>query len=167
MTHPVSWFSIQGPNGHALQEFYKHVFGWQLHPMPGGDMLGVPSSKGGIPGGIGASPSHQASVAVYVTVGDIDAQFGKIQRAGGRMVMPKTELPGGMGTIAGFNDPAGNWIGLWQEGAKAAKASSAKKQSGAKKAGGAKKKTASASATTKKKASTGGAPKKKAAKRGR
>lgn len=145
------------------------MFGWQLHPMPGSDMLGVPSSTGGIPGGIGASPLHQpASVAVYVTVGDIDAQFGKIQRAGGRMVMPKTELPGGMGTIAGFHDPAGNWIGLWQHGAKAAqgsrasaKASSTKKKSGAKKAGGAKKKTASAPATSKKKASAGRPAKKK------
>ena len=121
MSHAVNWFSIQGPNGHALQQFYKQVFGWAMKPQPGaGDMMMVPPEKGGIPGGIGASMNHQPSVAVYVSVGDIDAVFGKIQRSGGRMAMPKTELPGGMGSIAGFTDPAGNWIGLWMPAATAA-----------------------------------------------
>ena len=73
----------------------------------------IPAEKDGIPGGIGASMNHQPSVAVYVSVGDIDAVFGKIQRSGGRMAMPKTDLPNDMGSIAGFTDPAGNWIGLW------------------------------------------------------
>ena len=25
MSHAVNWFQIQGPNGHALQQFYKQV----------------------------------------------------------------------------------------------------------------------------------------------
>lgn len=153
MSHAVNWFSIQGPNGHALQQFYKQVFGWAMKPMPGpGDMMMVPPEKDGIPGGIGASTNHQPAVAVYVSVGDIDAVFGKIQRSGGRMAMPKSELPNNMGSIAGFTDPAGNWIGLWMPPAKAA----APKRSAApkKKAGGAKKtaakKAGGAKATAKK-----------------
>ena len=137
MSHAVNWFSIQGPNGHALQQFYKQVFGWAMKPMPGpGDMMMVPPEKDGIPGGVGTSMNHQPAVAVYVSVGDIDAVFGKIQRSGGRMAMPKSELPNDMGSIAGFTDPAGNWIGLWMPPAKAA----APKRSAApkKKAGGAK-----------------------------
>ena len=106
MSHAVNWFSIQGPNGHALQQFYKQVFGWAMKPQPGpGDMMMVPPEPGGIAGGIGASMNHQPSVVVYVSVGDIDAVFGKIQRSGGRMAMPKTELPENMGSIAGFTDP--------------------------------------------------------------
>jgi predicted enzyme related to lactoylglutathione lyase len=138
MSHAVNWFSIQGPNGHALQQFYKQVFGWAMKPMPGpSDMMMVPAEKDGIPGGVGASMNHQPSVAVYVSVGDIDAVFGKIQRSGGRMAMPKSELPNDMGSIAGFTDPAGNWVGLWMPPAKAAapKRSAApkkKKKSGAK-----------------------------------
>jgi predicted enzyme related to lactoylglutathione lyase len=151
MSHAVNWFSIQGPNGHALQQFYKQVFGWAMKPMPGpGGMMMVPAEKDGIPGGVGASMNHQPSVAVYVSVGDIDAVFGKIQRSGGRMAMPKSELPNNMGSIAGFTDPSGNWIGLWMPPAKAAapkRSAAPKKKSGAKaasrpaakkKAGGAK-----------------------------
>lgn len=157
MSHAVNWFSIQGPNGHALQQFYKQVFGWPMKPMPGpGETMMVEPAKGGIPGGIGTSMNHQPSVAVYVSVGDIDALFGKIQRGGGRMAMPKTELPGGMGSIAGFTDPAGNWIGLWMPGKAAAPKRSAAPKKAAKKAGGAKasaksaKKTSGAKSTAKK-----------------
>ena len=56
---------------------------------------------------VGTSHNHQPSVAVYISVGNIDAVFGKIQRAGGRMAMPMTELPGDMGSIAGPHDPCG------------------------------------------------------------
>lgn len=152
MSHPVNWFSIQGPNGHALQQFYKQVFGWAMKPQPGaGDMMMVDAAKGGIPGGIGASSNHQPSVAVYVSVGDIDAVFGKIQRGGGRMVMPKTELPGNMGSIGGFTDPAGNWIGLWMAPPAAASKRSA---SSAKKKSATKKKTSGAKTSTKKASAT-------------
>lgn len=156
MSHPVNWFQIGGPNGHALQEFYKTVFGWKMQPNPGStDMMMVAPEKGGVPGGVGTSQNHLPSVAVYVSVGDIDAVFGKIQRSGGRMAMPKQDLPGGMGTIAGFTDPAGNWIGLWAPGKGGAtpkrSAASAKKKSSSKK---------KAAAAPKKKAAA--APKKKA-----
>ena len=164
MSHAVSWFQIQGPNGHALHDFYKQVFGWAMKPMPGpGDMMMVPPEKDGIPGGIGASMNHQPSVAVYVNVGDIDAVFGKIQRGGGRMAMPKTELPNDMGTIAGFTDPAGNWIGLWMPPAKgAAKRSAApKKKAASTKKAAAKKTAAKATAKTSKTAKTAKTAKKK------
>src|SRR5512140_1181498 len=135
MSHAVNWFQIQGPNGHALQRFYKQVFGWKMKPQPGeGDAMMVAAEPGGMAGGVGTSHTHR--VAVYVSVGDIDAVFGKIQRGGGRMAMPKTKLPGGMGSIAGFTDPAGNWVGLWMPG----KAAPGRKRSagvGAKRAAGA------------------------------
>jgi len=114
MSHAVNWFQIQGPNGHALQQFYKQVFGWKMKPQPGaGDAKLVAAEPGGMAGGVGTSHNHRPGVAVYISVGDIDAVFGKIQRGGGRMATPKTKLPGGMGSIAGFTDPAGNWVGLW------------------------------------------------------
>jgi len=139
MSHAINWFQISGPNGHALQKFYTQAFGWALQNIPGdnGDLRMVPAGKDGIAGGIGTSHNKQPNVAVYISVGDIDAQFAKIQRAGGRMVMPKTELSGNMGHVAGFTDPAGNWIGLWMAPADGA-APKAPKAS-AKKAGSAKK----------------------------
>jgi predicted enzyme related to lactoylglutathione lyase len=158
MSHAVNWFSIQGPNGHALQQFYKQVFGWSMKAMPGaGDMLMVEPPKGGIAGGISTSMNHQPSVSVYVSVGDIDAVFGKIQRGGGRMAMPKTELPGGMGAIAGFTDPAGNWIGLWMPG----KTAAPKRSAAPKKKTATKKKASAAKSPAKKKAGAAKSPAKK------
>ena len=122
MSHAVSWFQIQGPNAHALQKFYKDVFGWKMKPQPGdGDAMMVAAEPDGIAGSVGTSHNHQPSVAVHITVGDIDAVNGKIERAGGRMVLPKTKLPRGMGWMAAFVDPAGNWTGLWMKGKPAAK----------------------------------------------
>ena len=153
MSHPVNWFQIQGPNAHALQQFYKQVFGWKMTSMPGmPESAMVAAEPKGIPGGIGTAHSHQPRVTVYVSVGDIDALFGKIQRGGGRMSMSKMDLPGGMGSVAEFTDPAGNTIGLWMAGKPAAP----KRKASAKKASA--KKTA-------KKAPPKKAPKKAAAKK--
>jgi hypothetical protein len=172
MAHPVNWFQIQGPDGRTLQAFYKGVFGWPMSEMPGsGDMAMVPAQPpDGIPGGVGTSQNKQPSVTVYITVGDIDAYLGKIERAGGHIAMPKMPLPNDMGFIAGFTDPASNWIGLWQAPPKAAPPPARK---GPKKAAAAPKKKAApaakkaapkkgASASKKKAAAP---PKKKAGKR--
>lgn len=154
MGHVVNWFAIQGPNGKALQKFYSGVFEWKLADLPGaGDSKMVPPGPGGIAGGIGTSMNKQPSVTVYISVGDVDQYLAKVTRAGGKMVMPKMELPNDMGSIAGFTDPAGNWVGLWEPSRKtppkkaaakkktAAKKKATAKKSGAKaKAGGAKKK---------------------------
>jgi uncharacterized protein len=165
MTHAVNWFAITGPNGKTLQSFYAKLFDWKMESLPGsGDMQMVPPAKDGIAGGIGTSQNKQPSVAVYVSVGDVDAYLAKAARAGGKMAMPKTPLPNDMGSIAGFTDPAGNWIGLW-EPSKTAPAAAASSD----KAAGAAKKTvtvqaASTKKTAAKKKASGGAKKKTATK---
>lgn len=142
MPHPVNWFQIQGPDARALQAFYARVFEWKMTPLPGpGEMKMVPPAPQGIPGGIGESMNKQPSVAVYVSVGDIDAYLGKVERAGGHAAMPRMELPNDMGAIGGFTDPAGNWIGLWEPSKKPSpatrRAAAAVKKTGAKKRAGA------------------------------
>ncbi len=122
MAHPVTWFQIQGPDGPALERFYAAAFGWRMTPSPDGRMAFVSKEKGGIDGGIGTSQSGDRSVSVYVSVDDVDAHLAKVEAAGAKVVMPKLELPDDMGHIAGFLDPAGNWIGLWAPRPKAAKA---------------------------------------------
>lgn len=113
MSHSVTWFQIQGQDPAALHKFYTDVFSWTLSPLPDASMM-VNKEKDGIPGGIGKSPSGSPNVSIYVTCDDIDAQLAKAEAAGGKTALSKSELPGGMGYIAGFTDPAGNFIGLWQ-----------------------------------------------------
>ena len=116
MAHPVTWFQISGKDGAALEAFYKDIFGWKMNPSPDGSMSMVDAEKGGIPGGIGPSRDGNANVTVYANVDDIAAHLKKVQDSGGQVAMPPMELPQGMGWIAGFIDPAGNWVGLWQPG---------------------------------------------------
>jgi predicted enzyme related to lactoylglutathione lyase len=120
MGNPVNFFQISAADGGSLQNFYKQVFAWKMSPGPSGLMM-VASEKGGIGGGVGSSQNGASSVAVYVDVADVSAHLAKVEQAGGKTALPPTELPGGMGTIAGFLDPAGNWIGLWQSPKKVAK----------------------------------------------
>lgn len=128
MSHPVTWFQIHGAEGAPLQKFYADVFAWKMAPSPDGSMMMVSKEKRGIDGGVGPSQNGQPSVTVYIDCDDIDAQLAKIEAAGGKVAMPKMELPAGMGHIAGFTDPAGNWIGLWSAPKKAAKPAKADKK---------------------------------------
>jgi predicted enzyme related to lactoylglutathione lyase len=114
VAHPVTWFQISGKDGAALEAFYKDIFDWKMNPSPDGSMSMVAPEKGGIPGSVGASRDGSANVTVYANVDDIAAHLKRVQDAGGQVAMPPMELPQGMGWIAGFYDPAGNWVGLWQ-----------------------------------------------------
>lgn len=133
MAHAVSWFQITGKDGKKLQAFYKKVFAWKAGGASYGDMMMVAREKDGISGGIGSSHDGNSHVAIYINVDDLHAHLSKIEAAGGETMMPPTELPGGMGIIAGFHDPAGNWLGLWQP-APARKAATKPAKSAAKKA---------------------------------
>jgi hypothetical protein len=117
MAHPVAWFQISGPDGGALEAFYGGLFGWRMEPSPDGSMKMVAADEGGINGGIATAPDGRANVTVYVGVSDVAEHLKKVQDAGGAVAMPPMQLPEGMGWIAGFIDPAGNWMGLWQQGA--------------------------------------------------
>lgn len=114
MAHSVSFFQISGKNGKKLQSFYKSVFGWRMSVMPDAPMAMVDKEGDGIPGGVGASQNGTPNVTVYVTVDDVDKQLKKIGKAGGTTALQPTPLPNDMGTIAGFTDPEGNWVGIWQ-----------------------------------------------------
>jgi predicted enzyme related to lactoylglutathione lyase len=128
VAHPVNWFQIEGKEVPPLQKFYKKVFDWRLSPSPDGSgMVMVGKEPDGIGGHIGASRTGKAGIAVYIGVGDVAAHLKKVQDAGGEVAMPPMELPGGMGWIAGFFDPAGNWVGLWQAGKPSAPAKSVRK----------------------------------------
>jgi predicted enzyme related to lactoylglutathione lyase len=133
MSNPVNWFQIAGKSAEPLVDFYGEVFEWKMKPGPGG-MQFVQPEAGGIPGGIGPTMDGSAAhVTFYVGVDDIDATLACVSEAGGRPAMEKMPLPENMGWIAGFLDPAGNWVGLWQQGApppaprKTARRASAKK----------------------------------------
>jgi len=121
MGQAVTWFQISGRDGDSLQSFYKSIFAWKGGPDPSGSMMMVKPEKGGIAGGVGKSPTGLASITVYVDSSNLESDLEKIEKAGGHRAMEPMDLPQGMGRIAGFTDPEGNWVGLWQAARAAAK----------------------------------------------
>jgi predicted enzyme related to lactoylglutathione lyase len=106
----VHW-EIQSQMPERLHEFYADTFGWKINadnPMK----YGMVSSKGrdGIDGGIGGSEHPGSRVVVYATVKSIPDTLSRIEGAGGKTVMPRTDL--GMVVMALYRDPEGNTMGL-------------------------------------------------------
>jgi predicted enzyme related to lactoylglutathione lyase len=66
---------------------------------------------GGINGGVGANQDGSKRVSVYAQVNDLQATLDRVEKFGGKTILPPTQVPGGP-TVAMFSDPAGNVTGL-------------------------------------------------------
>jgi predicted enzyme related to lactoylglutathione lyase len=111
MGDPVVHWEIMGKDAPKLHKFYSDLFGWSIkadNPMGYGLIAGP--DAGGVGGGIG-SGDGTTYVTIYVKVNDLQAYLGKVERLGGKTVVPPTEIPG-MVTFALFSDPDGNHVGL-------------------------------------------------------
>ena len=138
----------------GAKEFYGGVFGWTFEDMQMPD--GVYAMVEGV-GGIqhnpmADAPSHWLG---YVGVESIDDTIDTVERLGGKIVMPETEVPG-MGSLAVFVDPQGAVCAIWQPAAMpeiepATEKPAAKKKAGKKAAKKAAKKAPAKKAPAKKK----------------
>lgn len=118
MSHPVVWFEILGKDGAKLQAFYAELFDWKIDANNPTKYGLVEATAGrGIPGGVGSTMGERAphpGVAIYVSTDDIPRELERATRLGAKVLLPRTELPGGT-ILAFFSDPAGNSIGLVEE----------------------------------------------------
>lgn len=113
MGYPIVHFEMMGKDEDALQKFYSAVMGWKIgedNPMKY-RIVDTDADGAGIGGGIGASPDGSNFVTVYAEVPDIQAVLKQVEAAGGKTLVPETEIPD-MVTYAHFSDPAGNTIGV-------------------------------------------------------
>ena len=109
---------VTSGNADELQNFYSEVFGWNVQKteVPGGPPINyglVSADDAGIGGGIGGTPDPgmPSHVTFYIQVPDPAATLKEIESRGGSTLMgPETIVPGT--TIALFQDPQGNMIGL-------------------------------------------------------
>jgi len=120
---PGDWCHIDVLSGDAAraQRFYGEVFGWSFEPIPGVDYINVKTSVNGIESGVGGvaealgvRPAAPSGVVPYILAPDMESTLAAIERAGGRVLIPRTGVPGA-GEFAQFADPDGNVIGLWND----------------------------------------------------
>lgn len=110
MANEIIHVEVTGKDGPSLQRFYGDVFGWKLDTNnPGGYGL---LRQGELTAGIGpAQDGGDGHVTFYIHSDDPQATLQKVEAAGGRVVMPLTEVAPET-TIALFVDPEGHLVGL-------------------------------------------------------
>ena len=108
------WYELLTPDAEGSKAFYDSVIGWNIgEAVPefqGYRMIG--RSDGKFAGGVlplnaemqqhGARPTWLG----YLHVGDVDRRIGEIEAAGGKALMPATDIPN-VGRIAMVADPQG------------------------------------------------------------
>ncbi|MCH9033195.1 MAG: VOC family protein [Planctomycetes bacterium] len=94
--------------------FYGVVFDWTFDDdsMPGYTLVNAGAEP---TGAIFPRPSEAPGVCmnVYFQTDDIATTLGKVEKHGGKVLVPKTAIPG-VGHFAMFADPEGIAIGLMQ-----------------------------------------------------
>lgn len=116
MPNPVVHFEIAGNDPQALQQYYRDLFGWNIvdaSPMPDFPygIINADEQGSGIGGGIGGAMSGDPYVTFYVEVEDIQAALDQAVELGGSVIRPVMSIPGTV-TVAMFQDPEGNCVGL-------------------------------------------------------
>ncbi|MBK9759950.1 MAG: VOC family protein [Flavobacteriales bacterium] len=130
----VSWFEIPVYDIHRAARFYNDIYSMEMEVGYNGDfaMAYFPADKG-IGGALIAGPGctpNSTGVLIYLNAGnDLDNVLGRVELAGGRVIMSKTEISESAGSFALFIDSEGNRLAL-HEGplrvSSAVKASTAK-----------------------------------------
>lgn len=130
----VSWFEIPVYDIHRAARFYNDIYSMEMEVGYNGDfaMAYFPADKG-IGGALIAGPGctpNSTGVLIYLNAGnDLDSVLGRVELAGGRVIMSKTEISESAGSFALFIDSEGNRLAL-HEGplrvSSAVKASTAK-----------------------------------------
>jgi predicted enzyme related to lactoylglutathione lyase len=123
MDHTIVHFEIPADNVEKLKTFYGKLFGWKIEKMPGPtEYWGIETvpvnSKGelvrrGVNGGMMKKQRPEHKPINYVSVESIDDYVKRIQNLGGKVIVPKTEIPR-MGWWAMALDPEGNQFGIFQ-----------------------------------------------------
>ncbi len=95
------------------KRFYGEVFGWKFTPVPGMDyaMAEAPAAPNG--GVRKPQGTENAGIMTFLAVSSIDDAAKKIQKAGGKILMPKQEVPG-WGWSLVFQEPGGAVQAVWQ-----------------------------------------------------
>jgi hypothetical protein len=122
MNNAISWFEIPATDLPRAQKFYEAIFGIQMVSMdlenikmrmfPLNDMMtqigGAVVDSGGF-----HKPSLTDGPLIYLN-GNPDVQniLDKVEAAGGKIMVPKTQISPEYGYMAVFVDSEGNRIGL-------------------------------------------------------
>ncbi len=118
--HSVAvWFELPATDFDRACAFWQAVMGTTLKAETMGPtrMAVFPYERPNVSGAVIAGPGYRPGAdgpVVYVNVDAIglDAAVARVTAAGGRIAVPRVDLPGGMGAFVHVIDTEGNRVGL-------------------------------------------------------
>lgn len=118
MRNTINWFELPVVDFDRGRKFYETIFDIKIKD----DMMGpyrmgfFPGDGQGVSGalvhGEGYEPSDKGAVVYLNADGIIDDVIGRIEKAGGKIVMPRTNVTPEIGDIAMFIDSEGNKVAI-------------------------------------------------------
>jgi len=121
--HTIIHFEIPADDVEKLRKFYSDLFGWKIERTPGPmeyfiietvpvDEKGMPL-RPGVNGGMLKRQNPQHRPVNYIAVESVDNYAIKIEQLGGKIIVPKMEIPG-IGWWAFALDPEGNQFAIME-----------------------------------------------------
>ena len=122
MDNAISWFEIPSKDLERAQKFYETIFSISMIPMDMPNikmrMFPIDDMARGIGGAIVDSggfhiPSPTEGALLYLNANpDVQKVLDKVEAAGGKILVPKTEISPDYGYMAVLLDTEGNRIAL-------------------------------------------------------
>ena len=117
----VIHFEIPASDPERASAFYKKVFGWKIEKWPGPtEYWMVTTGAEGTPGINGGlmKNGNVKTTTNTISVESVESAIAATTSAGGKLVMPKTPIPG-VGYFAYCEDTEGNLFGVMHADTKA------------------------------------------------
>lgn len=117
MSNRVVHFEIPCNDPEKAMGFFKEVFGWQFEQFGKQEYWAATTgdeSSPGINGGFLKKRDPNQPVTNSIQVTNLDETIRNIEKAGGKIVVPKMAIPG-VGWMAYFKDSDGNTHGLFKD----------------------------------------------------
>lgn len=120
-SNSLNWFEIPAKDVNRAKKFYENVFNMEMQPMQemmGMKMVSFPweMGNGKVNGALVQSDMHKPSTdgsVIYLNANPkIQNVIDRIEKSGGKVVMPRTEISKDIGYMAFFIDSEGNKMAL-------------------------------------------------------
>ncbi|NYF78742.1 VOC family protein [Granulicella arctica] len=114
---PIHWFEIPCNDIDRATTFYETLLETTLTRHNLGEPMAIFAYSNGGTGGCitqhsKQKPGPQGTMVYLACNGVLDETIARVSKAGGLVLLPKTEIPGGFGSFACFRDTEGNHVGL-------------------------------------------------------
>jgi predicted enzyme related to lactoylglutathione lyase len=115
MANNIVFFAVHADDLDRARRFYEKVFGWKFEPWGPPDFFLVSTGSMDDPGIQGALQKRHdlfegkapLCYECTISVEDIDATAAAVKAHGGKIILPKCEIPT-VGYLIKFRDPEGN-----------------------------------------------------------